>query len=175
MKIIGVDASPHGPGKTHKMIAEILAGSAGAGAETQQIRHDDDEIVRLIADADGVVLGSPTYRASPAAAMRLLLERIDRSTKDGQGPLQSTPVIAALTGASPAHFLGTRELSNTLSGFFGTQVLSPDIYVESSAFRPDGSIDAATAQRLQLHGAALTELVCAIRESRHLKKIGPWI
>jgi FMN reductase len=175
LKIIGVDASPHGPGKTHQMITEILAGSAGAGAQTQLMRHDDDGIVGFIAGADGVVFGSPTYRASPTAAMRLLLERIDRTTKEGQGPLHGTPVIAALTGASQAHFLGTRELSNALSGFFGTQVLSPDLYVESSAFRPDGTVDAGTAQRLRFHGAALTELACAIRDSVHLKELRPWI
>ncbi|WP_277309579.1 NAD(P)H-dependent oxidoreductase [Arthrobacter sp. Soil736] len=168
-------ASPHGPGKTHRMITEILAGSATAGAQTELVRHDDDVILGLIAAADGVVFGSPTYRASPTAAMRLLLERIDRSTAEDQGPLHGTPAMVAMTGASTAHFLGTRELSNALSGFFGAQVLCPDVYLDSKAFNPDGTIETDTAQRLRLHGAALTELTAAVQTSHYLQNIRPWI
>lgn len=170
-----MDASPHGPGKTHRMIAEILAGAADAGAHTELVRHDDELILGLIAAADGVVFGSPTYRASPTAAMRLLLERIDRGSATDKGPLHSTPAVVAMTGASTAHFLGTRELSNALSGFFGTQVLSPDIYLDPTAFNPDGTIETDLAQRLRLHGAALTELIAAVQASHSLQKIRPWI
>ncbi|MEV7136522.1 NAD(P)H-dependent oxidoreductase [Arthrobacter sp. NPDC093128] len=157
------------------MVTEILAGAAEAGAQTELVRHDDDAILGLIAAADGVVFGSPTYRASPTAATRLLLERIDRSTAEDQGPLHSTPAMVAMTGASAAHFLGTRELSNSLSGFFGTQILSPDVYLDSKAFNPDGTIETDTAQRLRLHGAALTELAAAVQTSHHLQNIRPWI
>lgn len=157
------------------MIAEILAGSSASGAETVIMRHDDEAVLEHIAAADGVVFGSPTYRASPTAGIRLLLERIDRSTAEDQGPLHGTPAMVAMTGASTAHFLGTRELSNALSGFFGAQVLCPDVYLDSKAFNPDGTIDTDTAQRLRHHGAALTELTAAVQASHHLQNIRPWI
>lgn len=175
LKIIGVDTSPFGPGKTYRMISEILTGSSVAGAETELVRHDSERVLELIAAADGVVFGSPTYRASPSAAMRLLLERIDRNSDEGPSPLQGTPVIAAMTGASAEHFLATRELSNALSGFFGTLVLAPDIYIDGSSFRSDGTLDEVTAGRLRHHGAALAELAAAIQGSRHLRELRPWI
>ncbi|MFF1255098.1 flavodoxin family protein [Pseudarthrobacter sp. NPDC058329] len=157
------------------MVAEILAGAAEAGAQTELVRHDDEAVLGHIAAADGVVFGSPTYRASPTAAMRLLLERIDRTTAEDNGPLHRTPAMVAMTGASAAHFLGTRELSNTLSGFFGTQILSPDVYLDSTAFNPDGAVETDTAQRLRLHGAALVELTAAVQTSQSLQNIRPWI
>lgn len=175
MKIIGIDASPFGPGRTFQVISEILSGSSAAGAETELIRHDNERVLEFISTADGVVFGSPTYRASPTAAMRLLLERIDRNFDKGPAPLKSTPVIAAMTGASAEHFLATRELSNALGGFFGTLVLTPDIYVDASSFSSDGTLAEVMAQRLRHHGSALAELAAAIEGSRYLRELRPWI
>jgi FMN reductase len=175
MKILAVDASPGGPGKTSRVLQEILAGATEQGAETVSVRHDAEDVIGLIAAADGVVFGSPTYRASPTAALRLLLERIERGAPGtAGGPLHRTPVMAAMTGASSAHFLGTREISNALSGFFGVQVLSPDVYVEASAFTANGTIEPEVAARLRLHGAALTELAQAVARSRFLRCLAPW-
>ncbi|ALE06420.1 hypothetical protein AL755_14700 [Arthrobacter sp. ERGS1:01] len=170
MIVLGIDGSPYGPGKTAAAVATVLAGAADAGAQTELIRHDDPEAVARIAAADAVVFGSPTYRASHTAVLRTLLEKIDR--KAGDEPLAGTPTAIVMTGASPAHFLGTRELAATLSGFFGTQVLAPELFLHGGDF--DGGAPAGRAAELcTLHGQALVELAAAVGGSVALRALKP--
>lgn len=171
MKVLGVDGSPHGPGKTAAAVSAVLAGAAGRGAATELIRHDDPDVVARIAQADAVVFGSPTYRATHTAALRTLLEKVDR--KPGNEPLAGTPVAVVMTGASDAHFLGTRDLSATLAGFFGTQVLAPDLYFQGRDFDADGSLAGRAAELAPLHGEALLALAGAVRESAALQALRP--
>jgi len=171
MRVLGIDGSPYGPGKTAAAIAAILAGAAGRGAETTLIRHDDPQAVEHIAAADAVVFGSPAYRASHTAALRTLLEKIDR--KDDDQPLAGTPTAVVMTGASGSHFLGTRELSATLGGFFGTQVLAPDLYFQGRDFDDDGAPIGRAAELCQLHGEALAELAAAVQGSTALRALKP--
>ncbi|MFC8304585.1 NAD(P)H-dependent oxidoreductase [Specibacter sp. NPDC057265] len=173
MKVLGVDGSPYGPGKTAAAITAVLAGAAGSGAETELIRHDDPDVVERIAAADAVVLGSPTYRATHTAALRALLEKIDR--KAGAEPLAGTPVAVVMTGASGEHFLGTRELSTTLTGFFGTQVLAPDLYFRGTDFEAGGQADARATELSKRHGAALVDLARAVQGSAALQSLRPLV
>lgn len=171
MIVLGIDGSPHGPGKTAAAVAAVLAGAASHGAETELVTHDHPEVLARIAAADAVVLGSPTYRASHTAALRALLERIER--KPGAEPLAGTPVAVVMTGASGEHFLGTRELSTTVAGFFGTQVLAPDLYFTGGDFDAQGQPAGRAAELAELHGQALVDLAAAVRGSAALGKLGP--
>lgn len=173
MIVLGIDGSPHGPGKTAAAVAAVLAGAATQGAETELVTHDHPEVLARIAAADAVVLGSPTYRASHTAALRTLLERIERNP--GAEPLAGTPVAIVMTGASGEHFLGTRELSTTVAGFFGTQVLAPDLYFKAGDFDGEGQPAGKAAELAELHGQALVDLAAAVRGSAALGKLGPVI
>lgn len=171
MIVVGIDTSPYGPGKTAAAVQAVLAGAASRGATTELIRHDHPDVVARLGEADAVVLGSPTYRATHTAALRTLLERIDR--KAGAEPLAGTPVAIVMTGASGEHFLGTRDLAGTLSGFFGTQVLSPDLYFHGTDFDAEGQPAGRAAELCALHGAALVELAVAVAGSTALKALRP--
>lgn len=173
MIVVGVDASPFGPGKTSTIVAAVLDGAAARGAVTWLIRHDAPDVLERIAEADAVVFGSPTYRGGHTAALRALLEKIDR--KEGNEPLAATPVAIVMTGASQAHFLGTRELATVLSGFFGTQVLSPDLYVGAHDFDSAGVPREDVQLVANLHGQALVELAAAVENSTALKILRPLV
>ena len=67
MKVVGIDGSPYGPGKTAAAVQAILAGAAGRGAETEFLAHDHPEVVARIAAADAVVPAPRgAIRADPA-------------------------------------------------------------------------------------------------------------
>lgn len=173
MKVLGIDGSPHGPGKTARMIGHVLEGAAGRGAAVDLIKSDATDVVDRIAEADAVVFGSPTYRASHSAAMRSLLERLDR---DGvKAPLLATPAAVVMTGASAAHFLGTEDLASTLRGFFGTQVLAPSLYFHAQHFDGAGDAGSDAVDQCRTHGAALWELAAAVRNSTALRSLKPLI
>lgn len=171
MIVVGIDGSPYGPGKTAAAVAAILAGAASQGAETELVTHDHPDVLARIGGADAVVLGSPTYRASHTAVLRTLLERIDR--KPGAEPLAGTPVAVVMTGASGEHFLGTRELSTTVAGFFGTQVLAPDLYFPGGDFDAEGRLAGRAAELAELHGQALVDLAAAVKGSAALGRLKP--
>lgn len=173
MIILGIDGSPHGPGKTARVIAQVLEGAAQQGATVEMRRHDAPDVLTRIQEADAVVFGSPTYRASHSSALRSLLERMDR---DGDNPpLAATPAMVVMTGGSPAHFLGTEDLANTLRGFFGTQVLSPSLYFHPAHFDDDGEVKVATAAQCRVHGNALWELTAAVGASTALRTLKPLV
>lgn len=171
MIVLGVDGSPRGAGKTACVIRAVLDGAADRGANVNLIRHDAADIVSRIADSDAVVFGSPTYRASHSAAMRVLLEAIDR--EGAEAPLLATPALVVMTGGSPSHFLGTEDLASTLRVFFGIQVLSPSLYFDPQHFDDDGRTTEETAERCRTHGAALWELAAAVRNSVALRALRP--
>jgi FMN reductase len=173
MNILGIDSSPNGPGKTARIVSHVLEGAAGRGAEVALIRHDAHDAVARIGQADAVVLGSPTYRGSHCAAMRALLERIGRDKSDM--PLAATPALVVMTGASPAHFLGTDALAGTLSGFFGTQVLSPSLYFHPGHFTPTEEATEEAMTQCRIHGEALWELATAVKESTALRLLEPLV
>lgn len=78
-----------------------------------------------------------------------------------------------MTGASSAHFLGTRELSATLAGFFGTQVLAPELYFQGSDFDGSGAPAGRAAELCRRHGEALVELASAVQASTALRALRP--
>lgn len=173
LRLLGVDASPHGPGRTHRALERMLGAAAEAGAETTLLRHDDASVVEEVGRCDGVVLGSPTYRGSPASALRLLLETVPRDP-DGSGPLTGKAAAVLLTGSAPEHFFATREASDVLRGYFGCQVLSPDLHLSAKYFE-DGEQTPACRELLRTAGLALVELTGAVRASAHIRRLRPLV
>ena len=75
-----------------------------------------------------------------------------------------------LTGASDHHFLAVEKVRGILGGFFGTQLLSPGLYLPSAAFAEGGGALRDEPQQLaELHGRALVELATAVGSSRWLR------
>lgn len=173
MKILGIDGSPNGPGKTAQVVEHVLAGAAGRGAAVDLITSDAPNAVDRIAEADAVVFGSPTYRASHSSTLRALLEKMDR---DGaKAPLLGTPTAVVMTGGTAAHFLGTEDLAGVLRGFFGTQVLAPSLYFHHQHFDVAGNACHDAIELCRIQGAALWELATAVQNSTALRSLRPLV
>lgn len=101
MKILGICGSPRGSAsRTLRLVQAALQGAEEAGAETECIDlwmyelqhctgcmlchrlgecvHRDDfmEILRMLAEADGVVLGSPVYVDNVTGVMKVFIDRL---------------------------------------------------------------------------------------------------
>ena len=86
-----------------------------------------------------MVFGSPTYRADISAQLKGLLDATPRGMAYESGdPLRGTVCATVLTGASDHHFLAVEKVRGILGGFFGTQLLSPGLYLPSAAFAEGG-------------------------------------
>lgn len=179
LTIVGVAGGPEAGGRTSTAIAGVLAGAGAAGASTSLLELSATaipEVIAAIEAADGVVFGSPVYRATYSALLKDLLERTERG-KWGEttAPLQGKAAATVLTGASGHHFLASNDLRGVLAGFFAVQVLSPGIYFDHSAYVDRSTLAEESLALTAAHGAALVDLAAAVRGSKALSGITPQV
>jgi FMN reductase len=179
LTLLGVACGPDAGGRTSTAIAAILAGAADAGATTSLLELSETavpDVIAAIGVADGVVLGSPVYRATYSALLKELLERTERGRwGEKTAPLQGKTAATVLTGASGHHFLAQNDLRAVLSGFFAVQVLSPGLYFEHADYTDRARLGEQAAVLAAAHGAALADLTAAVRASAALRAITPQI
>ncbi len=174
MLIVAVIGSPHAGGRTRVAVDAVLQGAAQEGAQTRVVELADTAVpdaVAALGEADAAVFGSPTYRADISAQLKGLLDATPRGMAYESGdPLRGTVCATVLTGASDHHFLAVEKVRGILGGFFGTQLLSPGLYLPSAAFVEGGGALRDEPQQLaELHGRALVELATAVGSSRWLR------
>jgi FMN reductase len=174
VQIVAVIGSPHAGGRTRVAVDAVLQGAAQEGGQTRVVELADTAIpdaVAALGEADAVVFGSPTYRADITAQLKGLLDATPRGMAYESGdPLRGKVCATVLTGASDHHFLAVEKVRGILGGFFGTQLLSPGLYLPSAAFTEGGGALRDEQQQLaELHGRALVELATAVGSSRWLR------
>ena len=127
MQILGISGSPRQGGNTEIIIKEALRAAAAEGAEvtflylsdyqltpctacrtcfdTKQctIQDDVETLYQQILDADGVILGSPSYFQGLTAQMKTFIDRIGylhiaRGRKDFEGKVGAAIAVARRTG-----------------------------------------------------------------------------
>jgi FMN reductase len=134
------------------------------------------DAIAAIEAADGVVLGSPVYRATYSALLKDLLERTERGRwGETTAPLQGKAAAVVLTGASGHHYLALNDLRGVLAGFFAVQVLSPGLYLDHAGYLDRSTLTDDSAALAAAHGAALADLTTAVRASKALSAVTPQI
>lgn len=180
MNILGIDGSPGGGGRTAHVVTAVLNGASISGADTSFVRlsenRDYSEVIARMEAADGIVLGSPVYRASFAWPLKVLLDQITRGLfEDGPSVLQGKAVAIVMSGGTMHHFLGLNDLRNVLGGFFAAHVIPPGLYVSSEGFIDEGQLSGSFAGEAQRQGQALNELAEALSNSVVLKTLVPQV
>jgi FMN reductase len=177
LSIIGISGGPEAGGRTSTAIAAVLAGTGAERTELLELSQvTTEQAVAAIAAADGVVFGSPVFRATYSAQLKDLLERTERGKWGEQtDPLRGTVAATVITGATGHHFLAANDLRNVLASFFAVQVLSPGLYFDHAAYTSRTELTEANAALAGAHGAALADLALAVGASKALSTITPQI
>jgi FMN reductase len=181
LQILAIDGSPTGGGRTLTVVRAVLVAAEAAGAQISLHSLADDppattsaELIAAMDAADGLVLGSPIYRASYATPLKALLDVVPRGLwGEKEAPLRGKAVVVVATGASLHHFLALNDFRNVLSGFFAAHVLPPGVYVPREAFGDDGALKEPYAAQAALQGQALVELTRALKTSTALRALSP--
>lgn len=181
-KVLGIDCSPSGPGRTGNVVSTVLDAAVAAGAETSLVHLGGDQALavdamleRMLA-ADAFVFGSPIYRATFATPFKALVDATPRGMwGETEAPLTGRAVALVATGASAHHFLGLRGMRDLLVEFFAAHVVSPGLYVAQSDFDEDRALLPSVAARASLQGTALVELARAIAASSALRSVEPQV
>ena len=178
-RVIAIDCSPSGGGRTRRVLEAVLDACREQGAVGDLIEvgssADVDAAVEAISALglrDGLVLGTPIYRATYAFPMKALLDSIPRDSETGDGPLRARVAGIVATGASLHHFLGLGELREVLSVFFAAIVVPPGLYVPREGFADDG-LTTPYATAASTLGGAVVELAAVVAGSAHLSRLAP--
>ncbi len=127
-KVLMLNGSPHAEGTTWRALKEIENTLNAEGVEVEYLHvgamtvtgctgcyacgklkkcvHDDivNDIAEKLREADGLVLGSPVYYASPNGAFIALLDRLFYSSRFDKSMKVGASVVAARRGGLTASF-----------------------------------------------------------------------
>lgn len=129
MKVLLINGSPHPNGCTHTALLEVAKTLEAEGIETQifhigrgpvrgciacnicarleKCAFDGDpanEMLQLMRDSDGVVIGSPVYYAGPNGALCALLDRVFHASGGGLAFKPAAAVVSAGRSGTTAAF-----------------------------------------------------------------------
>lgn len=158
MKVLLINGSPHENGCTYTALSEVASALNSQGVDTQiyhigrapvhgcvacgacsklnRCAFDDDpanEILALMREADGIVIGSPVYYAGPNGALCALLDRAFYASKKS---LQFKPAAAVVS----ARRSGTTATFDRLNKYFTINrmpIVSSQYWNGVHGFTPD--------------------------------------
>lgn len=177
MRVVALDGSPRGGGRTEAALRAVLVAAEAAGAESALVGIEEQGVeaaLEAAERADAFVLGTPVYRASYAAPLKAFLDRLPRGMwGETAAPVTARPVALVATGASWHHFLSTGDLGRIMTTFFAAHVLPPGLYVPHEGFDDSHHLTPPFLQQAELQGRALVELAAALERSDALRSLRP--
>ncbi len=179
VQVLAIDGSPTGHGHTALVLSEVLRTTEGLGASTELVSLvdvDPEGAIDHIERADGIVMGSPVYRASFAFPLKTVLDQLPRGMAEWgetRAPLQGKPVVVVATSASSHHFLAVNDLRNVLANFFASHVVPPGLHVPHDGFMDDNRLVDSYAALAARQGQGLVEMIAALKDSPTLRSLVP--
>jgi FMN reductase len=162
MRVVAVDGSPAGSGRTETTLRSLADPSGYA------------DVRAALSEADAVVFGSPVYRASFAFPLKTFLDELPRGMwGETEEPIRAKATGIVLTGASWHHYLALDDLRGILAGFFAAHVLAPGLYVPNELFDEAKQLTDKAREPAERTGGGLVELAGAIAGSQALQAIRP--
>ncbi len=198
MKVLLINGSPHREGNTAIALSEVAKTLEGEGVETETVHvgqkdmhgciacrkctetgkcvFDDlvNEVSAKFAEADGIVVGSPVYYASPAGTLISFLDRLFFSSHFDKSMKVGAAVAVARRGGTTATF-------DVLNKYFtiSNMPVAPSQYWNSVHGRTPGEAlqDAEGLQTMRQLGRNMAFLLKSIalgREKYGLPKHEEW-
>jgi FMN reductase len=107
------------------------------------------EAVRAVAEADGVILATPVYRATYTGVLKNLLDVLPLEA------MQDKPVGILAMGATPHHYLGVDGQLRAVLAWFGALVAPTAVYLTGQDFHDGRPSEAATDELRALVGTVV--------------------
>lgn len=192
MKVVAFNGSPRRAGNTAQAIDMVLAELAAEGIETEVVQlggtkvfgclacgkcsknqdnrcaRQDDEMnshIAKIMEADGIIIGSPTYFSNVSSEVKALIDRCGYVNKANGGRILKRKVGAAVVSVRRA---GSNFVYSAINFFFGlSEMIVPgSSYWNMTLSRDPGDIlkDREGIQTFQTLGCNMAWLLKKIKE-----------
>jgi len=119
------------------------------GRPSEQYGDDTAATVKLVTDADAVIIASPVYRGSITGALKNLLDQIPIDA------LMGKPVGILAMGATTHHYLGVDWHLRDILAWFGAFVAPTSVYLSSADFVDGWISETALKEMLSLANAVI--------------------
>lgn len=119
------------------------------GRPSEQYGDDIAATVKLVTDADAVIIASPVYRGSITGALKNLLDQIPIDA------LMGKPVGILAMGATTHHYLGVDWHLRDILAWFGAFVAPTSVYLSSADFVDGWISETALKEMLSLANAVI--------------------
>ncbi|MBQ2793499.1 MAG: flavodoxin family protein [Clostridia bacterium] len=182
-KVLILSGSPHENGTTARALNEVKASLESEGVEVELIRvgHitvsgckgcyacgklkkcviDDivNELAEKLREADGIVIGSPVYYASPNGAFLALLDRLFYSSRFDKSMKVGASVVCARRGGCTASF----DVLNKYFAISGMPIASSTYWNQvHGSGAEDAECDAEGLQTMRMLGKNMAFLIKSI-------------
>jgi FMN reductase len=179
-RVVAVDGSPTGNGRTAEALRTVLAGTGAPDPDgtLQGLAglSDAREITERVESADLIVLGSPVYRGSFSAPLKAWFDALPRGPRPAdRNPLGGKTVAVVMTGGSWHHFLGQLDLVSMLTVTFAACVVPPGLYLTPQEFTADGQPDEAHDDLLRSYGARAWAMADALSDRPGWSQVRPQV
>jgi FMN reductase len=176
-EVVGIAGSPMAPSRSAALLARLMAELEAAGLSVQTIhvrdlpaedllhgRYDSPAVravAAAIAEARGVVLATPVYKAAYSGALKALLDLLPSAA------LADKAALALVTGGGPTHALAVEYALGPLLAALGAGQVLAGVYVADNQvqIRDSGELLLDEAADVGLRMAA-ARLLAAVRQSR---------
>ncbi len=192
MKVIGIISSPHASGNGTTLVREALKGAEEAGASVVEVflpgyrieycrdcracmssgccatQDDFQELRRLLCEADGIILSSPTYGNTVCARMKNLLDRLGQYAF-----LTSTFGGKYVIGLATASSFGAAKAARQLAASISDSVFRRAFVTGTLGVHLRGRQVSDLPQVLRKARALGRKMVCDMRNGRrfHLQNL----
>lgn len=119
-----------------------ISGSLGSATRLADLDPAARGAVKLILEADALVLASPVYKGSYGGLFKHLLDLLEPLALVGK------PVLLGATGGGSRHALVIEHQLRPLLGFFEAQTLATGVYASDTDFRDGQIVSEALIERL---------------------------
>jgi FMN reductase len=159
--VVGLSGSLRRPSRTSALVGALLAAiDERLGTNSRLIefadaapvlfgalsrnsaRTDAEALIRMVEDADILVVGTPVYRASYTGALKHLFDLVRHDALVGK------PAILAATGGSQLHGLMTEHQLRPLLSFFNAITIPTTVYATEDDFNGGHLVSAAVFDRI---------------------------
>lgn len=122
------------------------------GRPVEDYGDDTAAAVKLIAEADAVIVSSPIYKASYPGALKNLFDHLPHTALEGK----AVGIIAV--GGSLHHYLMIDTQFRSMLAWFGAVVAPGSVYVQQKFIKDGAVTDETTHWQLRQLGEAIVDL-----------------
>ncbi len=178
-QIVFISGSPAVPSRTDIILKHVEALVKDKGLSTTAYsvtefspedlvkgRWDSEDIKKfanVIKQADGLIIGSPVYKASYTGVLKSLLDLLP------EGALKNKPVLPIMVGGSSRHLLAIDYSLNPLIAILKGQPLQGLYFTDSEIDKSDEAAPIKDAELLERIHNQINEFVVAIGRVQSVK------